>query len=122
MRGLALHPDGSEGLVASTGLDRFLRIYSTSSRASRARVYLKQQLSAVAWLPVPPAAEAAAAAAEADAGAQAGACAAPGAAAAKPRSKGRSRSKAAAARGGDEEAAVAAKRRKSAVRGPGVDV
>jgi hypothetical protein len=40
-------------MVAAVGLDRFLRLYDASSRASRAKVYCKQQLSAVAWL-LPP--------------------------------------------------------------------
>lgn len=54
VRSLALYP-GLEPLVASVGLDRFLRIHDCSTRTGRARVYLKQQLTSVAWLPtVPP--------------------------------------------------------------------
>lgn len=50
VRSLALYP-GPEPLVASVGLDRFLRIHDCSTRTGRARVYLKQQLTSVAWLP-----------------------------------------------------------------------
>lgn len=63
VRSLALHPaadglDGDEGvdkskLIASAGLDRMLRVHSTQSRAVQGKVYLKQQLTGVAWLPVP---------------------------------------------------------------------
>jgi ribosome biogenesis protein NSA1 len=61
VRTLALYP-GPEPWVASVGLDRFLRIHDASTKASKARVYLKQQLTSVMWLPVqqPPAAAAAA--------------------------------------------------------------
>lgn len=41
-------------LLASAGLDRFARIHSTHSRAVLAKSYLKQQLTGVAWLRVPP--------------------------------------------------------------------
>lgn len=51
VRSLALHP-GGEPLIASAGLDRFLRIHSTATKASAGRVYLKQQLTGVCWLPV----------------------------------------------------------------------
>jgi hypothetical protein len=37
--------------LASVGLDRFLRVQDTSSKGSKIRVYLKQQLTSVAWLP-----------------------------------------------------------------------
>jgi hypothetical protein len=64
VRGLALHP-GGEPLIASAGLDRFVRVHSTGSRANLGRAYTKQQLTAVAWLaPLPAAAGAAAADAE----------------------------------------------------------
>jgi ribosome biogenesis protein NSA1 len=66
VRALALHP-GGQPLIASAGLDRFLRVHSTATRAGNCRVYLKQQLTAICWLPVrqvaPAAADAAAAAA-----------------------------------------------------------
>jgi ribosome biogenesis protein NSA1 len=66
VRALALHP-GGEPLIASAGLDRFLRVHSTATKAGSCRVYLKQQLTAVCWLPVrqvaPAAVDAAAAAA-----------------------------------------------------------
>eukprot|EP00882_Tetradesmus_deserticola_P023925 GHRQ01026104.1.p2 GENE.GHRQ01026104.1~~GHRQ01026104.1.p2 ORF type:complete len:165 (+),score=74.69 GHRQ01026104.1:58-495(+) len=67
VRALALHPDG-QPLVASAGLDRFLRVHSTTTKAGSCRVYLKQQLTAVCWLPVRPAAPAPADAAAAAAG------------------------------------------------------
>jgi ribosome biogenesis protein NSA1 len=51
VRALARYP-GPEPWMASVGLDRFLRIHDASSKAGKARVYLKQQLTAVAWLPV----------------------------------------------------------------------
>lgn len=57
VRGLALYP-GDEALIASAGLDRFLRVHNTASKASAGRVYLKQQLTAVCWLPVQQAAAA----------------------------------------------------------------
>jgi hypothetical protein len=65
VRALALHPAAGETLLAAAGLDRFARVYDTSSRASRARAYLAQQLTAVAWLPAAPEAAAAAPAAAA---------------------------------------------------------
>jgi ribosome biogenesis protein NSA1 len=64
VRGLALHPAG-EPLLASVGLDRFLRVHNTTGRESVGRVYLKQQLNAVCWLPRPAAAAGPAAAAAA---------------------------------------------------------
>lgn len=60
VRCLALHP-GAELLIASAGLDRFVRVHNTASRANLGRAYMKQQLTAVAWLPpMLPAASAAA--------------------------------------------------------------
>jgi hypothetical protein len=50
VRALSLHP-GGEPLIASAGLDRFVRIHSTSTRANLGRAYTKQQLTAVAWVP-----------------------------------------------------------------------
>eukprot|EP00879_Flechtneria_rotunda_P007785 GHRR01008158.1.p1 GENE.GHRR01008158.1~~GHRR01008158.1.p1 ORF type:complete len:490 (+),score=230.32 GHRR01008158.1:252-1721(+) len=50
IRALTVHPDG-EPLIASAGLDRFLRVHDANSRVSCGRVYLKQQLTAVCWLP-----------------------------------------------------------------------
>lgn len=43
MRSLALHP--SRPIVASVGLDHFLRLHDTRTRAPLAKVYLKQQLT-----------------------------------------------------------------------------
>lgn len=63
VRALALYPR-PEPWLASAGLDRFLRVHDASSKAGKARVYLKQQLSAVVWLPVLPRAPAAAAVGE----------------------------------------------------------
>lgn len=51
VRSLALHPAG-EPLIASVGLDRFVRVHSTASKSGLGRVYLKQQLTGVCWLPV----------------------------------------------------------------------
>lgn len=51
VRCLVLHP-GAEPLIASAGLDRFLRVHNTANKASAGRVYLKQQLTGVCWLPV----------------------------------------------------------------------
>jgi hypothetical protein len=66
VRALALHP-GGQTLIASAGLDRFLRVHNTATRAGSCRVYLKQQLTTICWLPVrqvaPAASDAAAAAA-----------------------------------------------------------
>ncbi|PNH07084.1 WD repeat domain-containing protein [Tetrabaena socialis] len=67
IRSLALHP--TEPLIASVSLDRHLRVHSTSSRALLTRVYLKQELTGVAWLPPMPLP---AAAAEPDSAAQEG--------------------------------------------------
>ena len=57
---LAMHP--ASPLIASVGLDRYLRVHSVASRALLSKVYLKQQLAAVTWaecpaqaLPPPPA-------------------------------------------------------------------
>ena len=50
IRALALHP--REPLLASVGLDRYLRVHSTNIRSSVMKVYLKQQLTGVCWLPV----------------------------------------------------------------------
>ncbi len=49
VRALALHP--TQPLIASVGLDRFLRMHSTETRAQLGRVYLKQQLTGVVWVP-----------------------------------------------------------------------
>lgn len=43
VRALALHPDLP--LLASVGLDRFLRVHNTATRKLLAKVYLKQQLT-----------------------------------------------------------------------------
>jgi ribosome biogenesis protein NSA1 len=49
VRSLALHR--TEPLLASVGLDRFLRVYSTVSRKQLCAVYLKQQLNGVSFCP-----------------------------------------------------------------------
>eukprot|EP00877_Chromochloris_zofingiensis_P011656 jgi/Chrzof1/6744/Cz19g07150.t1 len=61
IRALALHP--TKPLIASVGLDRFLRVHDTVTRRQCAKVYLKQQLTGVCWVPpgVPAAVDAAAA-------------------------------------------------------------
>ena len=77
VRCLALHPGclvggGGNGgdtapppaLVASAGLDRFVRFHGAESRAHLGRAYLKQALTGVAWLPPAPAAAAGGAAAD----------------------------------------------------------
>ncbi len=46
------HP--AEPLLASVGLDRFLRVHSTASRCQLAEVYLKQHLTGVAFCPAAP--------------------------------------------------------------------
>ena len=51
VRALALHP--SEPVLASVGLDRFLRVHSTASRKQLAAVYLKQHLTGVAFCRAP---------------------------------------------------------------------
>ncbi|KAG2437913.1 hypothetical protein HXX76_005529 [Chlamydomonas incerta] len=54
IRALALHP--SEPLIASVSLDRHLRVHHAIKRGSLAKLYLKQALTGVAWLPpLPPA-------------------------------------------------------------------
>ncbi|KAG2449863.1 hypothetical protein HYH02_005386 [Chlamydomonas schloesseri] len=57
IRALALHP--SEPLIASVSLDRHLRVHHSTKRSSLAKLYLKQALTGVAWLPPLPAAAAA---------------------------------------------------------------
>lgn len=49
VRALAMHPTGRA--LASGGLDRFLRVHAPSSRGAMGKVYLKTQLTAVAWCP-----------------------------------------------------------------------
>jgi len=52
VRALAAHP-AHPTLLASAGLDRFVRVHDTVSRRCLAKVYLKQQLTSVAFVPVP---------------------------------------------------------------------
>lgn len=47
VRSLAVHP--TEPLLASVGLDRFLRIHDTQTRQLQAKVFLKQQMVACAF-------------------------------------------------------------------------
>ncbi|GIL64058.1 hypothetical protein Vafri_18038, partial [Volvox africanus] len=51
IRSLSLHP--SQPLIASVSLDRHLRVHSTTNRQLLTKVYLKQALTGVAWLPTP---------------------------------------------------------------------
>lgn len=67
IRTLQLHPN--QPLLASAGIDRFVRVHSSQTRQQLARVYLKQQLTGLCWLPpVPVAAAVAGDAAAATAG------------------------------------------------------
>jgi len=50
VRSIAASPDGS--LLASVGLDRWLRVHQTATRKQVAKLYLKQQLTGVAWAPL----------------------------------------------------------------------
>jgi ribosome biogenesis protein NSA1 len=52
---LALHP--SEPYIASVGLDRYVRVHNTRTRALAAKVYLKQHIMAVGFCPSIPAGE-----------------------------------------------------------------
>lgn len=52
VRSIALHPE--EDLVASVGLDRWLRVHDGATRKQLVKVYLKQQLTSVAWCPCDP--------------------------------------------------------------------
>ncbi|KAJ9515471.1 hypothetical protein QJQ45_016462 [Haematococcus lacustris] len=47
---LALHPDASQPLIATAGLDRHLRVYCSQTRALVCKLYCKQQLSGSVWL------------------------------------------------------------------------
>ncbi|DBA78806.1 TPA: hypothetical protein ACH3X1_008702 [Trebouxia sp. C0004] len=47
VKSLALHPELP--IIASVGLDRFLTIHNVDSKALLSKLYLKQQLTAVAW-------------------------------------------------------------------------
>lgn len=49
VRSLALHPD--RPVIASVGLDRFLRLHDTGSRRSLGKVYLKTLLTHVDFCP-----------------------------------------------------------------------
>lgn len=49
VKSLALHPDLP--IIASVGLDRFFRVHNIESKALLCKLYLKQQLTAVAWSP-----------------------------------------------------------------------
>lgn len=55
VKSLALHPELP--IIASVGLDRFFRVHNIDSKALLCKLYLKQQLTAVAWSPEMPAAE-----------------------------------------------------------------
>lgn len=50
VRGLALHPEAP--ILASAGLDRWLRVYHTGTKKQLTKVYLKQHLTGVAWCPM----------------------------------------------------------------------
>lgn len=47
VKSLALHPELP--IIASVGLDRFFRVHNVDSKALLCKLYLKQQLTAVAW-------------------------------------------------------------------------
>ena len=51
IRDLALTTVDSKGVLASVGLDRYLRLHSTSTRHLLGKVYLKSQLHGVEFLP-----------------------------------------------------------------------
>ncbi|GLI64763.1 hypothetical protein VaNZ11_008164, partial [Volvox africanus] len=51
IRSLSLHP--YQPLIASVSLDRHLRVHLTTNRQLLTKVYLKQALTGVAWLPTP---------------------------------------------------------------------
>lgn len=55
VKSLALHPELP--IIASVGLDRFFRVHNVDSKALLCKLYLKQQLTAVAWSTEVPAAE-----------------------------------------------------------------
>ena len=61
IRQIVVHP--TEPLIATAGLDRYLRVYSLDTRKCMAAAYMKQALSGVAWDVRGPAREAAEAAA-----------------------------------------------------------
>ena len=63
IREIAPHP--TEALIAVAGLDRYLRVYHTETRACLGSAFMKQALSGCAWDVRGPEAEFAAAAAEA---------------------------------------------------------
>lgn len=51
VRSLALHP--TEPLLLVAGLDRYLRVYNTTTRKQLLKVYCKQQLASAAFSAVP---------------------------------------------------------------------
>ena len=52
VKSLAMHPELP--IIASVGLDRFFRVHNVDSKALLCKLYLKQQLTAVAWSPEVP--------------------------------------------------------------------
>lgn len=52
VKSLAIHPELP--IIASVGLDRFFRVHNVDSKALLCKLYLKQQLTAVAWSPDAP--------------------------------------------------------------------
>lgn len=52
VRTLAMHPELP--IIASVGLDRFFRVHNVDSKALLCKLYLKQQLTVVAWSPEVP--------------------------------------------------------------------
>ena len=63
IRQIAVHPEDDD-LIVSAGLDRWLRVFSMSTRQCLGRVYMKQMMSGVQWDVRSPASEEAAAEAE----------------------------------------------------------
>lgn len=51
IRSLELHPDRT--LIASVGLDRYLRLHDTQQKSLRLRLYVKYQCTSVCFMPVP---------------------------------------------------------------------
>ena len=49
VKSLALHSELP--IIASVGLDRFFRVHNVDTKAVLCKLYLKQQLTAVAWCP-----------------------------------------------------------------------
>lgn len=51
VRSLSLHPERT--IVASAGLDRYVRLHDTHQKAMRVKLYVKYQCTSVCFLPLP---------------------------------------------------------------------